>query len=703
MTLYFCLLYTSGNTGVYKTTNATAATPTWAVTGTLPVGTAAATWICIDPTDPNTAWVTFSGYAAGTKVYQTTNGGTTWTNVSSNLPNLPANTIVYEPGSNDRVYVGMDVGVYYKDNSSPNWTLYNAGLPNVPISDLEMSPANPGKIFAATYGRGVYKVDVVTAAPPVSTFSVAASALCAGTNIQFNDISSNTPTSWSWSVSPSGGVTINTPTSQNPTINFTTAGTYTVSLVASNIIGPGSVGSQTIAVVGNPTVTVANNSQTVCAGASVTFTASGATSYAWSGGGTAAVNTYTPASSTVYTVTGTTSGCSSTRTASVITNPSPTVNVTGINSICVGNSSILTASGATTYSWSTSATTTTISVSPTVTTTYTVTGTSAGCSGSTVRTVSVNPLPTINVSTSSSAICIGQNASLNASGASTYTWMPGSLVGAAVVATPTANTIYTVTGTSAAGCNNTTTRTVTVNPLPTVNATVTNSVICAGQSTTLSATGATTYTWNPGGITGSAIAVSPASTITYTVIGTNANGCNNSAVRAVTVNPLPIVNAASASSLICTGQTTTLTASGATTYTWNPGGSTATSIAVSPTVTSTYSVTGAAANGCRNNAVVTVIVSACTGIDQVVNAGGYSIYPNPTTGKLNIQFNVTKATMLTTEVLDAIGKVVLKQTLNFSANENTQTINISNLPNGLYFVNLTNSENKTQTIRIVKD
>src|SRR5205823_1031480 len=131
-----------GNTGVYKTTNGTAVTPAWAITAALPVGTAQPTWICIDPTDPNNAWVTFSGYAAGTKVYVTTNGGTTWTNVSSNLPNLPINCIVYEPGSGDRVYVRTDVGVYYMDNSGPNWTAYNNGLPNVPVHDMEINSAN---------------------------------------------------------------------------------------------------------------------------------------------------------------------------------------------------------------------------------------------------------------------------------------------------------------------------------------------------------------------------------------------------------------------------------------------------------------------------------------------------------------------------------------------------------------------------------
>lgn len=694
------VLYVIHGTSVFKTTNAGTSwtNVTTGITGGAP------TYVAIDPTDPNNAWVTVSGYSAGNKVFMTTNGGTSWTNVSSNLPNLPANCIVYEPGTSDRIYVGMDVGVYYKDNSTANWTLYNTGLPNTPISDLEISPANPGKLYAATYGRGAWKVDVVTAAPPTSSFSVAAASLCTGTNLQFNDNSTNTPTSWSWSVTPATGVTINTSTSQNPTINFTTGGSYVVSLQSSNIIGPGTVSSQTITVVATPTVNVANSSQTVCAGSPVTYTASGATTYAWSGGGTTAVNTYTPASSTVYTVTGTISGCSSQRTASVTVNALPIVSITGGSSICPGGSAALTAAGANTYTWSTSATTTSISVSPTITTTYTVTGTAAtGCTNTAVRTVTVNPLPTINVSTSSSVICVGQTANLNASGASTYTWMPGTLVGAAVVANPTVNTTYTVTGTSAAGCTNTAVRSVTVNPLPTVNATASNSVICAGQSTTLTASGASTYTWNPGGVTGSPIVVNPVATTVYTVIGVNTGGCSNTAVRTITVNTLPTINTTSSSTLICTGQTATLSATGAATYTWNPGGATGASTAVSPTTSTTYSVTGTGANGCNNTAMYTLSVSACTGIEQVVNAGGYTVFPNPTTGKLNIEYNVTKNTIIHAEVVDALGKLVAKQTLSFNANENTQSINMASLPNGMYFVNLTNSENKSQTIRIVKE
>lgn len=693
-----------GSTGVYKTTNASAATPTWAATAALPAGVQA-TYIAIDATDPNTAWVTFSGYTAGTKVYKTTNGGTSWTNVSSNLPNLPANCIVYEPGSNDRVYVGMDVGVYYLDNSTTTWTLYNAGLPNTPIYDLEISPANPTKLYAATYGRGTYKVDlVVTAAPPVSSFSVASTGLCSGSNISFTDQSTNSPTSWSWSVTPSAGVTVTTPTLQSPTMNFSTGGTYTVSMQATNGLGPGSLATQTVVIVGTPTVNVASASQTVCAGSPVSFTASGASGYSWtSGGGSGAVATYTPSSLTVYSVTGTTSGCSSIKTATAYVNALPTVSVTGAASICSGSSVTFTGSGASTYTWSTGPTTTTITVSPTITTTYSVVGTGTnGCTNTTTKTLTVNPLPTISTASSSSVICMGANATLIASGASTYTWMPGSLSGATVTATPTVMTTYTVTGTSSVGCTNTSVRTVSVNTLPVITASTSQSIICAGQSATLTGSGGSTYTWNPGSVTGNPVAFTPTATTIYSVVGTGTNGCTNSATRSVTVNSLPAVTASPSSTMICTGQTATLTANGASTYTWNPGGA-GTSITVSPTVTTTYSVTGTSTANCTNTSMLTLSVSACTGINQLVNAGGYSVFPNPTTGKVTIQIGVSKTTVINAEVVDGAGKLILKQQLNFNATENSQSVNISSFANGLYFIKLTNSENKTEIIRIIKE
>ncbi|MDI6833265.1 MAG: hypothetical protein QMD02_05385, partial [Bacteroidales bacterium] len=168
-----------------------------------------------------------------------------------------------------------------------------------------------------------------------------------------------------------------------------------------------------------------------------------------------------------------------------ITFDNPTVTATASpTSICNGQTSVLTASGANTYSWSgglgTGASKT---VTPSATTTYTVTGTStAGCTGTATVSVTVNPLPTVTASASPSAICNGASSVLTASGANTYSWSGGLGSGASKTVTPSTTTTYTVTGTSTAGCTGTATVSVTVNPLPTVTATASPTSICNGQT-----------------------------------------------------------------------------------------------------------------------------------------------------------------------------------------------------------------------------
>jgi photosystem II stability/assembly factor-like uncharacterized protein len=282
---------------------------TWTnVTPGVPAG--APTFITTDPNNPNKAWVTVSGYTAGSKVYQTIDGGVSWINISSNLPNLPANCLVYESMTNDRIYIGMDVGVYYKDNSSPNWTLYNTDLPNAAIMDMEMTPASPGKLYAATYGRGVYVVDAVQATTvPTPSFS-SYSSLCTSVTNTLVDNSSETPTSWSWSITPNTGVTFNGVNAQNPTVLFANVGTYTISMVSGNGFGLGSVITKTVAVYTTPSLALSATNFTVCDGYSFSVTASGATTYTWSNaGGNNPSATFIPIADAIYTVTGSNSGC----------------------------------------------------------------------------------------------------------------------------------------------------------------------------------------------------------------------------------------------------------------------------------------------------------------------------------------------------------------------------------------------------------
>ncbi|QLH46108.1 MAG: hypothetical protein HWD58_11015 [Bacteroidota bacterium] len=130
-----------------------------------------------------------------------------------------------------------------------------------------------------------------------------------------------------------------------------------------------------------------------------------------------------------------------------------------------------------------------------------------------------------------------------------------------MVVNPVVQTTYTVTATSAQGCTSAQTFVILMHPVPTVNTTVSPSAtICNGQTATITATGGSTYLWQPGGTTGATRNVTTSGT--YTVTATNAQGCTASTTRTITVNPLPVVTASSTGLSICNGSSTTLNASG---------------------------------------------------------------------------------------------------------------------------------------------
>jgi gliding motility-associated-like protein len=429
------------------------------------------------------------------------------------------------------------------------------------------------------------------------------------------------------------------------------AGTYTVT-ISNAACGTSITKTVTVTAGTGPTITTTVTSSPICIGGSATLSAAGGTTYTWSpntnlSGTSGASVTASPTSTVTYTVTGTNaSGCSSTATAILTVNPLPTITVNS-PSICNGSTASLTAAGGTTYNWTASATLSgtsgaTVTANPTATTTYTVTGTNAnGCKNTATSIVTVNPLPTITVN--NATICSGATATLTAAGGTSYSWSPGlsSTTGTSVTASPTATTTYTVTGTNANNCVNTAISIVTVNPLPVV--TVNNATICTGTSATLTAAGATTYNWSPSTnlapTTGASVTASPTATITYTVTGTDGNGCKNTATSIVTVNPLPNITVNSPT--ICTGATATLTAAGGTTYNWTPSGTlsgtSGPTLTANPTSTSTYTVTGTDANGCKKSATSIVTVNPlptitvnnatiCAGTSATLTAAGGTSY-----------------------------------------------------------------------------
>jgi hypothetical protein len=422
----------------------------------------------------------------------------------------------------------------------------------------------------------------------------------------------------------------------------------------------------------NPII-CSGNTQTLSGNASG---GTGAITYSWNTSATSQSISVNPLSNTNYTLTVTdANSCTLTSVKIVTVNPTPTIAVNS-GSICSGNSFTIIPSGGSTYSIQGG----TSIVTPTSNSTYTVSGTStAGCIGNVVTsTVIVNSSPII--SAPSQTICVGSTGTLIANGASTYTWNTGSNSNS-ITANPLATTNFTVNGTSAAGCLGTAIiTTITVGSAPSI--VVNSATVCAGSSATLTANGVTTYTWNTGATTNS-IVVTPTVNTTYTVNG-DLLGCGVTAnnTSTVTVNILPNVTIISSNpAFICSGQTATLTGSGAATYTWNTGANT-NIIIITPTVNTTYTLNGTDANGCSNTTTITQNVDLCTSLDKYANNSTslFSIYPNPTKDMLFIISSIKTSASIT----DLTGRVILSVNLNEGENK----LQLNDLKEGVYFINL---------------
>lgn len=271
--------------------------------------------------------------------------------------------------------------------------------------------------------------------------------------------------------------------------------------------------------------------------------------------------------------------------------------------ICQGESIVLSASGGITYLWSNGEATASIEVSPTVTTTYTVTAfDDLGNSDDDTVTVTVNELP-IAEAGDDQTICEGDTVTLTASGGNQYLWSTGETTASISVA-PTSDTVYTVEVTTN-GCSSVDDVNVFVNSLPNID--VSNDVtIMDGETTTLTVSGSDNYLWSTGETTES-IDVTPSVTTTYTVTSASVNGCTSNREVTVTVVPELIADAGEDVE-ICNGEETVLAASGGVNYTWNTG-ETSAQITVSPNTTTTYTVTVEDAFGNSDSDSVTVTVN----------------------------------------------------------------------------------------------
>ncbi len=313
----------------------------------------------------------------------------------------------------------------------------------------------------------------------------------------------------------------------------------------------------------------------------------------------------------------------------------------------------------------------------------------------------INNAPSVLSSPSSKTVCINANTSFTSavsSNSTTVQWYfnssPVSTATMATIALPTVQVLnagnYYLTVTNGCGSTNSNTVTLTVNnPSVSVSGLL---AVCAGQSTTLTAAGVVNYSWNTGSNSPS-ITATPASNTNYTVTGLDTQGCIDTETLTVVLNALPTVSVSTSNAIICTGETSTLTATGANTYLWNTTSS-GSAIVVNPTTNTVYTVTGTDANGCSNSSTITQSVSLCTGITQLVNESSVSVFPNPFTDVITIKNTFKNSTIV---IVDVLGKVVFEKQIVSSET----SIDLSELKTGFYQL-MVNGESNSYTQKIIK-
>ncbi len=440
---------------------------------------------------------------------------------------------------------------------------------------------------------------------PTITVDNANVNLCSGQSATITAASNATTYTWS-------PASINT-----NSIVLSTAGIYTVQ--TSNLCGNAS-STVSVSISSAPTLSIVSSDVTICSsGQTATLSLAGSTgTYSWSTG--ANTSTTTISSPGVYSATVSTSGCgNAVANISLGTAPLPVVSILtpSSNSLCAGGSVILTAnSNAGNYLWSNGSTTNTVSVnSPSIS----VTSTNACGSSQATQTLNIVPLPTLTLSTNAVSLCSGQTATVqvNTNTPVTYTWSTG--VNTSSVSLNSAG-VFSCNVSNACG-NASESVTVTIGALPSTTASATQTLLCSGQTTTLSTSGIGTYLWDNGATT-QTISVSNSGVYTVTLT----NGCG-SAVSSVTISSqaTPTVFLSESSSTICSGQSSTITAnSNVNNYSWSTGSFTNTTV-----VNTSGIVTVSVSNSCGVATASTTVFSNTLPVLNLTSSST-TICPNET-------------------------------------------------------------------------
>jgi hypothetical protein len=483
-----------------------------------------------------------------------------------------------------------------------------------------------------------------------------------------------------------------------PTVQFNFASVTNTYMVIGT--GPNSCTNAavfTMSVLPAPTLTTTNSSNVICSGETITLTVSGANSYSWNTSATTPTIVVSPSVSAWYSVWGYNSfGCSSGSSMYILVNQSPTVSIaSSTNLICGFGTATLTATGAPNYIWMSSQPGSSIAVSPMSTSIYSVAGWAANnCSAAAFYTLNASP-PFVVYINGYTYVCAGQSATLTASGATTYTWVNGP-VSTSCIVTPSVATMYSLNAQDALGCPGSSNYFVNVANGPTLTLSTNTNFICSGGTATLSATGADYYTWSNNTYASTTQVTAPDPVNVYTVTGTNTLGCSSTGTISISTIVSPTVNVSTSNSVICAGQSATLTAGGASTYSWS-NSSFNNFIVDAPNTTTSYTVTGSFANGCSDTKVITQSVSTCANILGSSIKDLELIYPNPVNDKLHIKLS-SFALNSSAEIYSALGQLLFIKKFETES----MSIDLTKYVSGIYYVKI-KKENAEEYFKIIKE
>ncbi|MCX7651154.1 MAG: gliding motility-associated C-terminal domain-containing protein [Flavobacteriales bacterium] len=385
-----------------------------------------------------------------------------------------------------------------------------------------------------------------------------------------------------------------------------TAAPVTVTLTVSNACGTStdvvSISAGTLPVA---SITTSTGGTTLCSGSSLTLTASGGDTYQWSSGATGATLNVTTAGTFTVTASNICGSDTESLTTTVINPPVAQITPGGNTSFCDGDSLLLTGSGGDTYTWSTGETTSSIYVSSGGT--YTLTATNACGSNQASITLTLIPLPEVNITTPGPVnLCQGSQITISATANEPVSWSNG---GIGPSTTVSSGGTLTASATNACG---TSTSTIVINetPLPQVNI-LQNSplVACSGNTVQLEAIANTPVQWN-NGLTTNTVSVNASGT--YVVTASNTCGTASDSVQVIITGPQAGIVADPPSGNAPLNVLLSSSSTGATGLSWNIAGATYTSNSFNHVFyeAGTYDVVLVASddNGCSDTATLKIVV-----------------------------------------------------------------------------------------------